>query len=60
LDLPEGGVLEVKIYNLSGNQVKAFKQMSRVLDVKGLSSGKYMLKTVSENGQVYEKTFMIP
>lgn len=60
LDLPEGGVLEVKIYNLSGNQVKAFKQMSRMLDVKGLSSGKYILKTVSENGQVYEKTFIIP
>ncbi|WP_342089074.1 T9SS type A sorting domain-containing protein [Dyadobacter sp. OTU695] len=60
LDLPEGGMLEVNIYNLSGSQVKAFKQISRALDVKGLSSGKYILKTVSENGQVYEKTFIIP
>lgn len=60
LDVPENGVLDVKIFNLSGNQVKAFKQSGRVLDVKGLSSGKYILRTVSGNGQAYEKTFIIP
>lgn len=60
LDLPESGTIAVRIYNLSGIQVKAFKQSSRVLDVKGLSSGKYVLKTVTEDGKVYEKTFMIP
>jgi len=60
LDLSENGMLEVKIFNLSGQQVKAFTQSGRVLNVKGLSSGKYILRTVSRNGQVYEKTFIIP
>jgi len=60
LDLPESGTLEVKIYNAFGVQVKVFKQTSRVLDVKELSSGKYVIKTTTENGQIYEKSFMIP
>ncbi|SDG29776.1 Por secretion system C-terminal sorting domain-containing protein [Dyadobacter soli] len=60
LDLPESGMLEVKIYNLFGTQVKAYKQSSRVLDLKGLPSGKYVVKIVSSNGRIYEKTFIIP
>ncbi|SDH52520.1 Por secretion system C-terminal sorting domain-containing protein [Dyadobacter soli] len=50
IDLPEGGTLEVKIYNASGMQVKAFKQTSRVLDVKGLSSGNTFSKQQQRMG----------
>ena len=60
LDLPENGTIEVKVYNGSGIQVKAFKQTSRLLDLKGLSSGNYVLKALTENGRIYEKNFMIP
>ena len=41
LDLPENGTVDVKIYNLAGVQVKAYNQSGRILDVKGLPSGKY-------------------
>lgn len=60
LDLPENGTVDVKIYNLAGVQVKAYNQSGRILDVKGLPSGKYVVKTVSNGGRMYEKTFIIP
>lgn len=60
LDLPENGNVDVKIYNLAGVQVKAYNQSGRVLDVNGLPSGKYLVKTVSNGGRIFEKTFIIP
>lgn len=59
LDFPQSELFQVKIYNMSGIEIKGVVRQDRDINVKNIAPGMYILKATLENGQVYEKSFII-
>jgi hypothetical protein len=59
LDIPSEGIREVRVYTLTGTQTVATKLEGNVLDVRGLSSGQYILSVTYEGGAVIRRNFIV-